>query len=231
MAELLPDKLGQSDPAEPLPGTREERRKPKGKRVASVLQWVECFHSYIGVVVQQDPSRVQELLAYASLVVHAARKYKGEGWATYDRNFRKRAAAHPGEKWGELNMPLWTLAFCNAQPRDHCSICLSLDHATTACDEYEAPDESRAGNQTPARPQKQRASGNPRGKQPICINWNRSSCTSATCDYQHICLECHQRHREKDCPTARRFSPYHKEKPGRKERDKEPFQGKGPTLQ
>lgn len=65
---------------------------------------MECFQAYIGIVVQHQPARVQDLLAYASSVVHAARKFKGDGWATYDRKFRRKAAAHLGEKWGDLDM-------------------------------------------------------------------------------------------------------------------------------
>ena len=134
MTELLPDKLGQLDPPDTSGSKDADKKRSKGKRVANILQWVECFHSYIGVMVQQQPTRTQDLLAYASLVVHAARKYKGEGWTVYDKKFCKRAAAHPGEKWGVLNMPLWTLAFCNAELREHCDVCLMttpLQHAMT----------------------------------------------------------------------------------------------------
>ena len=215
MAELLPEKLGQADQA---PSTsKEDKQKPKTKRVTSILQWVECFHSYMGVLIQQQPARVQDLLAYASLIVHAARKYKGDGWATYDRNFRKRAAAHPGEKWGDLNMPLWALAFCNAEAKEHCDLCMSVDHATKACMDYDSPDEDKPKS---AHSQKQRSTA--RGKTPICINWNRSSCKSPTCEYQHICLECHRGHKERDCPSRQRYAPYSREKPG-----KRPFPSKG----
>ncbi len=69
-------------PDTPSGSNEGERKKSKGTRVANILQWVECFHAYMGVVIQQQPSRALDLLAYASLVVHAARKYKGEGWST-----------------------------------------------------------------------------------------------------------------------------------------------------
>ena len=59
MAELLPEKLGQADS---LPSTsKEDKQKARKKRVASILQWVECFHTYIGVLVQQHPGRTQDL--------------------------------------------------------------------------------------------------------------------------------------------------------------------------
>ena len=102
MYELLPEKLGQVNVAGP---SREDGRRTRGKRVTNILQWVECFHSYMGIVVQAQPERTQDFLAYASLIVHAARKYKGEGWATYDRNFCRQAAVHPQEKWGDSTCP------------------------------------------------------------------------------------------------------------------------------
>jgi hypothetical protein len=218
MAELLPEKLGQAD-TPPAP-SKEDKQKPKKKRVVAILQWVECFHTYIGVLVQQQPGRIQDLLAYASLVVHAARKYKGEGWATYDRNFRKKAAAHPGMKWGDLDAPLWSLAFCNATAREHCSMCMSVDHSTKECEDYDSPGEDQPSKaSSTARTQRW-------GKPHICKNWNNSNCTSASCEYQHICLECHQRHKLKHCPTSKRYAPYSKERP-QKEGKKTPFPSKG----
>ena len=96
MYELLPEKLGRSEEisSQDLDGTKRKRRK-----VTSALQWVECFHTYIGVIAQQQPGRVTDLLAYASLIVHAAWKFKGEGWLQYDKFFRKNAEVHPGIRW------------------------------------------------------------------------------------------------------------------------------------
>ena len=185
MTELLPDQLGQLDPPE-TSGSKDADKKRSM------------------VMVQQQPTRTQDLLAYESLVVHAARKYKVEGWTVYDKNFRKRAAAHPGEKRGELNTPFWTLTFCSAEPREHCYVCLSIDYPTTACGDYEGVEGNSISRSSAAtQPQKHRTNYNQRSRQPICINWNKFSCTSTTCEYQHICLECHQRHKVKDCPMTR----------------------------
>jgi hypothetical protein len=41
----------------------------KGDKVTNILQWVECFHTYIGVVAQLQPAWLMDLLAYASLIV------------------------------------------------------------------------------------------------------------------------------------------------------------------
>ncbi len=79
---------------------------------------------------------MQDLLAYSSLIVHTARKYAGDGWIQYNRNFRKAAAANPDMKWGEIHH---AMAFVNAKTKEHYSLCFSLDHATTECDDYEPP--------------------------------------------------------------------------------------------
>ncbi len=42
------------------------------------------------------PAKVPDLLAYSSLIVHAHRKFRGEGWLQYDRNVRKSVARKPG---------------------------------------------------------------------------------------------------------------------------------------
>ena len=105
MSELLPEKLGQVEEAS-FKGVEGEARKRKRARISSALQWVECFHTYISVVSQQQPARVPDLLGYASLIVHAARKFRGEGWLQYDKNFRKHAETHPTAKWAEANASL-----------------------------------------------------------------------------------------------------------------------------
>ena len=74
MTELLPDKLGQLDPTETSGSKDADKKRAKGKRVANILQWVECFHSYIGVMVQQQPTRTQDLLAYAGLEITSGKR-------------------------------------------------------------------------------------------------------------------------------------------------------------
>ena len=195
-----------------------------------ILQWVECFHTYIGVMAQANPTRTSDLLAYASLIVHAARRFKGEGWLQYDKNFRKHAETHPSARWAEANTSLWTLAFCNAQPRPSCDLCFSLDHETHQCDEYDPPEDPKKRKHSSEAP-----SGPMGGRTPTCHNWNRFACTSGSCRYQHICLECHQHHKEKDCPVLHRRRPASpKGKQRARDQDageKQPFRKKGPLPQ
>ncbi len=160
LAEFLPDSFG---------GTSNDTgEKPRRKRrVANILQWVECFNAYISIVTQRDPTRVQDLLAYSSLIVHTARKYAGDGWIQYDRNFRKAAAANPAIKWGEIHQTFYAMAFVNAKTKEHCSLCFSLNHATTECDDYEPP---KAPTNYHKRPIAAVNSAE------ICRNWNFGTC-------------------------------------------------------
>ena len=59
----------------------------------------------MGVLNQQQPARVQDLMAYASLVIHAARKYKGDGGQPMTGSSGKGPQGR-NIKWGDLNMPL-----------------------------------------------------------------------------------------------------------------------------
>ena len=51
---------------------------------------------------------VPDLLAYASLIISAARRFKGSGWQVYDANFRSQAAANSLTVWAQTNSSLWT---------------------------------------------------------------------------------------------------------------------------
>ena len=111
-----------------LPATLNRVRKyaaMHAPRITQIKTWVECFSTYTSVIVSQDPSRIQDLLAYLSTIVHAVRKYKGSGWQTYDAIFRQQAV--------NVNTSLWTTVLCNASPQEHCSTCLSLDHTLKDC--------------------------------------------------------------------------------------------------
>lgn len=158
MAELLPETLA------PGQDPQKASKKPKCTRVANILQWVECFSAYISVILAKQPARASDLLAYMALIVHAARKYKGESWVQYDVNFRKRAAAFPAERWADINPTIWQLAFANTEPRSHCELCFSLDHTTEQCDKPAATCSS-SGSKASSR------DATPKRK-PICTGTN-----------------------------------------------------------
>ena len=76
LAELLEDSQSYPD--------KSNNGRSKKRKIASILQWVECFNAYITILDQ--PERVPTLLSYSSLIVHAAKKFRGDGWIQYDRS-------------------------------------------------------------------------------------------------------------------------------------------------
>ena len=200
MVELLPESMGQDE--EKDKESTHEGPKRKKRRISNALQWTECFNAYITVVATREPSRVPDLLAYASLIVRASRMYQGDGWAHYDRTFRKKAAAFPGKSWREVDGSLWTMAFCHAKPRDHCEHCFSIDHATSACEEEKDREAKPSRKDTfPAYTSKS-------DQKPACRLWNRGACTARACSYRHVCLLCNRPHVMRECPGFWRYTPY-----------------------
>ena len=83
MAELFPEARTE------IQNEKDKKNRYKGE-VKSILAWTECFLAYIAIVVKRDLARVPDLLAYASLIISAARRFKGNGWQVYDANFRNK---------------------------------------------------------------------------------------------------------------------------------------------
>ena len=205
LADLLGDNLSEE---KSLDKSKDSKRKKR--KITNILQWVECFNAYVTILNQ--PDRLPDLLAYSSLIVHAARKFKGDNWIAYDRNFRKQAAATRNQKWADIDMSLWALAFAKAEPQESCSICFSLDHKTQDCEDYTKPTESEPSTSKQAK------------TSPICLKWNWQYCQSSSCTYRHnICVECHEPHKARNCPSLaqhKRYTPYQKrqyqERPGKR---------------
>ena len=210
MADLLPEALTASLSEDPST-SKDKGKKRKTNRITQIQTWVECFAAYTSVLTVQFPSRTQDLLAYLATIVHAARQYKGSGWQTYDTIFRQQAANDSTRKWADVNTSLWTTVFCNASPQDHCATCLCLDHTQSDCPTLQGSKVSDKDN----TPTSAKAETTP--PSPICMRFNSQGCTSATCSFRHVCLECHGNHRRTRCPLTYRQRPY----PNRAPKDKQ----------
>ena len=78
MEELLPEALRASM------SQAKDGKKKRREQIHSPQQWTECFNTFVAVVISKEPQRAADLLAYASLIVHYARQFKGAQWQVYD---------------------------------------------------------------------------------------------------------------------------------------------------
>ena len=96
MAELLPDRMGTSKSFIADESTKQKsRRRP----VSSIIEWVQCFNTYLAVMCRTCPEKVPDLLAYQMLIIEASIVYEGNAWLGYDRRFRQAAAVNPQMQW------------------------------------------------------------------------------------------------------------------------------------
>ena len=182
MADLLPERLGDKE--------RGHHRNKHSKRSLSILEWVQCFSTYVAVVARKHPERIADLMGYQSLIIDASLEYKGDCWAGYDRRFRQQAVSRPSLVWSTNDLTLWSLAFTGCAKVARCSYCFSLSHRSADCEL--APDQTRSPNQAHRK---------------FCFRWNESACTFPSCKYEHACYICAQdpgnrdvAHRALDCP-------------------------------
>lgn len=68
--------------------------KVQQREVPDVLSWAQRFSVFIGVVVEKQPHRVWQLLAYQATILREARRCGGAGWRSYDAMFHQLAAAN-----------------------------------------------------------------------------------------------------------------------------------------
>ena len=148
---------------------------------------------------------MRELLAYGQLVLQLARKHGGLGWIAYDSQFRQQAAAGASIRWSELNLSLMAATvFCAGgdNPSRACQLCFATDHtardcALTSLEGYKAPARLPAPNRMTQR------SKSHCSQEDICRRFNRGTCTSPVCRFEHVCSSCQKPgHGSFECKTA-----------------------------
>ena len=80
MAELMRDNMeaerrAEQDGAIGSPFNKQSRRR----EVPDLLSWIQCFGTYISVVVAKSPAKVKQLLAYQTMIVREAHRCGGKG--------------------------------------------------------------------------------------------------------------------------------------------------------
>ena len=72
--------------------------KLKRQVILDIVEWLQCFGTYIAIISRKQPTRVINLLGYQGLIIQAYQEYQGDSWLGYDCCFRQQAAATP-TKW------------------------------------------------------------------------------------------------------------------------------------
>ena len=88
MQELLPAGLGALGPT--VLDALLQPDKMGQESITTIQEWIVCFNTFISVVAMRNPSQVQDLLAYSSMIVKASQDFKGTPWLEYDVHFRRQ---------------------------------------------------------------------------------------------------------------------------------------------
>ena len=120
MADLLPEAWLLDETA-----MEAQLRRQRGP-VTDILQWIQCFATFVSTLSTAYPDKTAELMAYMACIVRCHQDYEGPAWVIYDRAFRRRAEMTKDLNWSVVNTSLFNLCFGGrARRRAICQLCLS----------------------------------------------------------------------------------------------------------
>jgi len=172
--------------------------------VTDIAIWSECFCLMAAVLTRRFPAKAPSLFAYMRRVVRASRTFDGQAWVTYDRLFRRQAAANRSLDWATEDQALYNEAFAGrAKATTRCKHCLSDAHSHDQC-----PDIPWTSMMWPFMPSQ---ALNPVGRQPTptggdketCRRYNEERCFVQRCKYRHVCSVCAEGHPATRCSKHR----------------------------
>ena len=174
--------------------------RPRVREVTSLQSWICCFLTYLAIGTADVVTR--ERLAYAVLLVRESLRHGGGGWLEYDRLFRQQAALDPNLQWNVIHPGLQATTILSQRSSvagSFCTLCQDCDHTAAQCALSQL-------QQLPTRTLPSRAASSRPASVRICHSWNDGACIHpGTCNYRHICLNCHQAsHPARDCHTPSR---------------------------
>lgn len=202
MRELLPDNIALAERLAVLPTGCAPPKQPGGREIGgdrALLSWVSSFATYIAVVAEAHPGRVNDMLAYMRLIIREASKFGGTGWLTYDAVFRRNQEGTPAP-WSYLDASLHQVYIASQREKTvvPCKHCHEIDHLPSECAIVSLLPKSAAPplEPTPERPTSKGKRPAPYSRQrPICASWNTGNCKfPGRCSYAHVCLACYGAH-------------------------------------
>lgn len=199
MSELVPDGWRFSEEEQKC--CHQQRRSHRRGPVTDILLWVECYSSLVAVLSLKFPEKTPQLMSYQQTIVKAHRTFVGEGWATYDACYRRKAAMTKSLEWGQVDFTLYNETFTGrAKSITRCHYCLSEYHSSGSC--AYAPD--RPG---PSHSDDRLALGRQqRPSTQLCQLYNTrysNKCRFNPCKFAHLCSECRGQHPVSNCNRGR----------------------------
>ncbi len=83
------------------------RPAKRRKEITDILTWMQGFSVYTLVLTSYWPARIADLLKYQLLIMRTAQQFAGSTWLSYDRAFRRQAAAYCLTDWSVMNAELY----------------------------------------------------------------------------------------------------------------------------
>ena len=83
------------------------QRTGSHKRVTSFPAWLESWNIYLAIMVDHNPAKAPELIAYQAIITSASRQYPLHAWLNYDTQFRITAASDRTLRWDTHHSDLW----------------------------------------------------------------------------------------------------------------------------
>ena len=107
------------------------------------------------------------------------------------------------QTWGKVDQSLWSQHFNRAAVQKEGGDALSIGPYQLQS-EASGSDQNSAvrGGGKAASAMKGKDRNQPHKVAPICKKYNYDHCRSPSCGYRHLCIGCHGRHREPDCPGS-----------------------------
>ena len=65
MSDLLPELMG-------IHRRQDDHRSKRSKRSLTILEWLQCFSTYVPVVSRNHPERIPDVMGHQSLIIEAS---------------------------------------------------------------------------------------------------------------------------------------------------------------
>ena len=155
------------------------RPTKRRKEITDILTWMQAFSVYMLVLTTYWPARITDLLKYQLLIMRTAQQFSGSTWLSYDRAFRRQAAAYNQTDWSFMNTELYYF---------HVSAAAAVTKSPSASTVSNPSSLSSSPQVEPRNVVGMEAHGTP-SAQTVCHSWNAGRCSSqfSRCRFRHMC--------------------------------------------